>query len=87
MPFAWNEVDKRYFDDLKAILINPPLLHPSDYYRDYFLYLVAAPSTISMVLVQDDDEGSEHVIYYLSQNLLDTETSYAHVKKLALDTV
>lgn len=37
-----------------------------------------------MVLVQTDDDCTEHVIYYLSRNLLDTETQYAYVKKLAL---
>ena len=40
-----------------------------------------------MVLVQDDDDGDEHVIYYLSRNLLDTETCYSHVEKLALAAV
>ena len=40
-----------------------------------------------MVLVQDDDNGNEHVVYYLSRNLLDTETRYAHVEKLALAAV
>lgn len=67
MLFVWNEVAQKYFGDLKVILINDPLLHLSNYYLDYFLYLVVAHSTISMVLVQDDDEGNEHVIYYLSQ--------------------
>ena len=42
---------------------------------------------ITMVLVQDDDDGDEHVIYYLSRNLLDTKTRYVHVKKLALAVV
>lgn len=77
---------QKSFDDLKVVLINAPLLHPSNYYRD-FLYLTTAPSTIAMVLVQDDDESNEHVIYYLSQNLLDIETHYAHVEKLALASV
>lgn len=86
-PIFWDEVAQKYFDDLKAVLVNSPLLHPPDYHRDYFLYLDAAPSTIAMVLVQYDDEGNEHVIYYLSRNLLDTETRYAHVEKLALATV
>lgn len=63
------------------------LFHPPDYYRDYFLYLPASPSTIAMVLVKDDDEGNKHVIYYLSINLLDTGTRYAHVEKLDLATV
>jgi len=87
MPFAWDEVAQKSFDDIKVILINYHLLHPSDYYQDYFLYLVRTPSTITMVLVQDDDKGSRHVIYYLSRNLQDTETRYAHVKKLALVVV
>eukprot|EP00253_Pinus_taeda_P003229 PITA_03229 len=51
------------------------------------LYLAAADTTISMVLVQDDDHGIEHVIYYLSRNLLDTKTRYAYVEKLALAAV
>ena len=40
-----------------------------------------------MVLVQDDEDGNEHVVYYLSQNLLGTKTRYAHVEKLALAAV
>ena len=40
-----------------------------------------------MVLVQDEDDGNEHVVYYLTRNLLDPETHYAHVEKLALAAV
>ena len=40
-----------------------------------------------MVLVQEDEELQEHVIYYLSRNLIDIEIHYSHVKKLALATV
>ena len=61
-PFAWDDIAQKYFDDLKVVLINAPLLHPPNYHHDYFLYLVAASSTIVMVLVHDDDEGNEHVI-------------------------
>ena len=42
---------------------------------------------IGMVLVQEDEELQEHVIYYLSQNLVDVEIRYSHVEKLALATV
>eukprot|EP00253_Pinus_taeda_P031965 PITA_31965 len=82
MPFAWDEVSQKYFDDLKTALVNAPLLHPPNYYQDYLLYLASTPSTIAMILVQDDYEGNKHVIYYLSHNLLDTKTHYAHVEKL-----
>ena len=40
-----------------------------------------------MVLVQEDEELHEHVIYYLSRNLIDVELRYNHVEKLALATV
>lgn len=82
-----DEISQKYSDDLKAVLINAPLLHPPYYHLDYFLYLAAASSTIAMVLVQDDDEGNEHVIYYLSRNLLNIETCYSHVEKLDLVVV
>ena len=40
-----------------------------------------------MVLVQEDEELHGHVVYYLSQNLIDVEIRYSHVEKLALATV
>ena len=43
--------------------------------------------TIGMVLVQEDEELHEHVIYYLRWNLIDVELLYSHVEKLALATV
>ena len=40
-----------------------------------------------MVLVQEDEGLQEHIIYYLSRNLVDRGLRYTHVKKLALVTV
>ena len=40
-----------------------------------------------MVLVQEDEELHEHVIYYLSQNLIDAKQCDIHVEMLALATV
>ena len=40
-----------------------------------------------MVLVQENEELQEHVIYYLSWNIIDAEIHYSHVEKLALATV
>ena len=43
--------------------------------------------TIGMVLVQEDEVLQEHVIYYLSQNIIDVEIHYSHVEKLSLATI
>eukprot|EP00253_Pinus_taeda_P003989 PITA_03989 len=82
-----SHLPEESFAHLKTLLVSAPLLRPPNYHRDYTLYLATADTTIGMVLVQDDEDGIEHVNYYLSRNLLDTETRYAYVEKLALATV
>jgi hypothetical protein len=82
--FIWDKPANKTFEALKLSLTRTPLLFPPNYSRDYFLYLTASDSTISMVLVQEDDSHDEHVIYYLSQSLTTIETKYLHVEKIAL---
>eukprot|EP00253_Pinus_taeda_P007115 PITA_07115 len=85
--FFWDEIAEKYFDALKHALTHAPLLQPPNYNQDYYLYLAASYSTIGMVLVQEDEFGTEHVIYYLSRTLNPTELKYSHVEKLALAVV
>ena len=63
------------------------MIHPSDYSKDFLLYIVASATTIAMVLVQENIHGQEHVIYYASKNLLDSKTCYSCVEKLELATI
>jgi hypothetical protein len=86
-PFIWDETTQRSFDALKHALTNTPLLHPLDYAKDHILYLATSTSTISMVLVQEDNDNDKYVIYYLSKNLSGPELRYLHVEKLALVAV
>ena len=86
-PFRWDEQAQDSFDALKQALALAPMLSPPDYSHDFLIYVAASMETIGMVLVQEDEELHEHVIYYLSQNLIDAEISYSHVEKLALAIV
>ena len=79
VPFCWDEIAQKYFEALKTLLFNAPLLRPPNYHLDFYLYLAVVFITIAMVLVQEDDDGNEHVIYYLSRKLLDPKVHYAHV--------
>ena len=63
------------------------MLSPPDYSCDFLIYVDASQETVGMVLVQEDEELHEHVIYYLSRNLIDEELHYSHVEKLASATV
>jgi hypothetical protein len=66
VPFCWDEEAQRTFEALKCALTFFPLLWLPDYNQDFLLYLVVVESTISMVLVQEDDTLEENIIYYLS---------------------
>jgi hypothetical protein len=87
VPFIWDDTAQRSFDVLKHSLTHAPLLHPPEYTKDYILYLVTSTSTIAMVLVQEDSNDEEHVIYYLSKSLSGLELKYSHVEKLALAAI
>ena len=86
-PFYWDGRSQESFDALKISLATSPMLSPPDYSRDILIYVAASQEMISMVLVQEDEELHEHVIYYLSQNLIDAKLCYSHVEKLALATI
>ena len=84
IPFSNKNIES--FQDLNKALVLAPLLHPSDYSRDFFIYIVVSQEMVSMVLVQEDDELHEHIIYCFSQNIIRYELKYSHVEKLALET-
>ena len=86
-PFYWDEWDQESLDALKRALAMVPLLSPPDYSHDFLIYVATSMEMVGMVLFQEDEELHEHVIYYLSWNLIDAELRYSHVEKLALATV
>ena len=86
-PFIWDETAQLAFEALKKSLLSAPLLRLPKYSRDFILYLAASESTIGVVLVQEDDELQEHVVYYLSHALAGAELRYSHVENLALVAV
>jgi hypothetical protein len=51
VPFYWDEAAQCSFEALKHTLTTTPLLRPPNYNKYFLLYLVAAESTIGMVLV------------------------------------
>ena len=83
----WDDQAQIAFDNLKHALTHSPVIHPPDYSKDFLLYIAASATTITMVLVQENIHDQEHMIYYASKNLMDSETLYSRVEKLALATV
>ena len=63
------------------------MISPPEYSHDFLIYVATSMEMVAMVSIQEDEELHEHVIYYLSRNLIDAEIHYSHVEKLALATV
>jgi len=72
--FKWEPKHQKAFDDIKAYLMNPPILLPPLRDKVMKLYIVASDNTIGSMLAQDDENGVERAIYYLSRVLNDVET-------------
>ena len=85
--FCWDERSQESFDALKRALASAPMLSPLDYSRDFLIYVATSMEMVGMGLVEEDEEICEHVIYYLSWNLIDAEIHYSHVEKLSLATI
>jgi hypothetical protein len=86
-PFIWDERSQESFKALKKALVSTPLLNPSNYSRDYFLYMFVSKGTVGMVLIQEEDELHDHIVYYLSKKLFGPKLKYYNVEKLSLAIV
>ncbi|KAL5568842.1 hypothetical protein UlMin_025417 [Ulmus minor] len=81
--FIWTADCEKSFQELKSYLGKPPLLskpHEGDY---LILYLAVSKGAVSSALVREED-GVQWPIYYTSKSLLDAETRYPEIEKLAL---
>ncbi|XP_056847422.1 uncharacterized protein LOC130498094 [Raphanus sativus] len=84
--FLWTEKCEQAMSDLKAYLTTPPLLSKPLEGEVLLLYLVISEHAVSAVLVREEGR-KQHPIYYVSKSLLDAETRYSHLEKLALALV
>ncbi|KAK2414316.1 hypothetical protein QL285_036920 [Trifolium repens] len=83
-PFKWNQEHQKAFDDIKEYLIKPPVLMPPSRNKAMKLYIATSDKTIGSMLAQEDDNGIENAVYYLSRVLNDAETRYTAIEKLCL---
>ncbi|KAK1587454.1 hypothetical protein Q3G72_013021 [Acer saccharum] len=72
--------------DLKTYLKSPPLLSKPKDNEVLFIYLAVSNTAVSAVLVREE-ESNQHPVYYVSKTLLDAETRYSRLEKLALALV
>ncbi|KAK0594549.1 hypothetical protein LWI29_017364 [Acer saccharum] len=84
--FEWNDDCEKALQDLKTYLKLSPLLSKPKDNETLFIYLAVSDTAVSAVLVREED-SNQHPVYYVSKTLLDAETRYSRLEKLALALV
>ncbi|KAL5808663.1 hypothetical protein ACOSQ3_029354 [Xanthoceras sorbifolium] len=84
--FDWNQASEDAFQNIKRYLADPPLLSKPKEGETLLLYLAVSETAVSAVLVREKD-GKQLLVYYISKTLLDAETRYTQLEKLALALV
>ncbi|XP_074297654.1 uncharacterized protein LOC141628402 [Silene latifolia] len=84
--FEWTDDHEKSFQELKRYLNTPPLLSKPEPGEPLFLYLSVTEAAVSVVLVREQ-EGSQHLVYYINKSLLPAETGYTSLEKLVLALV
>ncbi|CAL2239431.1 unnamed protein product [Prunus armeniaca] len=82
--FKWEEQHQQAFEEIKHYLSNPPVLSPPKRGRPLKLYISASEISIGSLLVQDNKEGKEQTVYYLSRTLTEVERKYSAIERLCL---
>ena len=68
-------------------MINPPVLQPLRPGKPLILYFAIKKEALGAMLAQEDENGVEHAIYYLSKKFLPYEVNYNLVEKTCLSAV
>ena len=78
--FEWGQEQQEAFDKIKGYLTKPPILVPPFRNRSMRLYIGASDKTFGSMLAQEDENGVERPIYYLSRVLNDAKLDIAKLK-------
>jgi RNase H-like domain found in reverse transcriptase len=84
--FVWDSSCQKAFDELKALLISPPILVTPAYGAPYILDVDASDIGLGAVISQLQD-GEERVIAYSSRTLTPAEKNYCATRKELLSLV
>ncbi|XP_071933611.1 uncharacterized protein [Coffea arabica] len=85
MPFEWDESCRNAFTSIKMYLMNPSVLAAPIPGKLLILYIFAQERSVGALLAQENDEGKENALYYLSRMMTSNELNYLPIEKLYLE--
>ena len=80
----WDDSCQQAFEIIKKYLMKLPMLQPPRMGKPLILYLAIEKEAVRAMLAQEDENGVEHAVYYLSKKFLSYEANYNLVEKTCL---
>ena len=87
VPWKWGDKESKAFQQLKIALTSGTVMAYPDTSKPYILYTDASDYAVGAILCQEDEEGYERPIQYISQQLSPTQRKYAVIEKEAFAVV
>eukprot|EP00253_Pinus_taeda_P026880 PITA_26880 len=79
----WTEAARKSFDSIKKVIMEAPTLSSPDYSKKFHIFSFVSEDTLVAVLLQADEEGSEHPVAFFSKTLRDAQLRYDIIEKQA----
>ncbi|XP_020254032.1 uncharacterized protein LOC109831104 [Asparagus officinalis] len=87
ISFIWDEAFQKAFKEIKQYLSNLPILVAPKLGKSFLIYIRVIDHALAGLLGQDNENGHEQAIYYLSRTLSGAEPRYPLIEKECLALV
>uniref|UniRef100_A0A2N9G531 Uncharacterized protein n=1 Tax=Fagus sylvatica TaxID=28930 RepID=A0A2N9G531_FAGSY len=84
VPFVWSTARQQAFEKIQLIMTKLPTVCAPVPGRPLRLYLASNSEAIGGLVAQEDEDGTEKPIYYVSRALRDAETRYSGAERACL---
>jgi hypothetical protein len=80
--FAWTYDVENAFVGIKKEINSTPVLAKPDFEKEFTIYTNSIEEVVSAILMQNDDQGNEKPMAYMSQSLSNDEFKYSFIENM-----
>ncbi|CAL8134813.1 unnamed protein product [Prunus armeniaca] len=84
VPFAWDQACQNALENIKQYLLNSQVLTAPIKGKPLILYIATLERSLGALLAQQNEDGKENAVYYLSRTLVGAEQNYTPTEKVCL---
>ena len=81
VKFHWDMNCQNAFDKVKAMLMNAPVLSAPQFEKPFKMMIDASDVGVGAVLLQTDERGLQHPVFYYSKKLNKHQQRYSTIEK------